>query len=98
MVSGALSKKSLVGGIVSLLGGLIAIIGNLYLFLDQYPALKIGFKEANNMPGVKVVTWLLPAMSDIIMIAGTALIIAALGFFTKKSWAVAVSIGACVLG
>lgn len=98
MVSNTLSKKFLVGGIISLVGGLIAIIGNLYLFLDQYPALKIGFKEANNMPGVKVVTWLFPAMSDIIMIAGTALIIAALGYFTKKSWAVAVSIGASVVG
>ncbi len=98
MVSNKLSRKYLVGGIVSLIGGLIALTVNLFLFLDQYPALKIGFKEANNMAGVKVVTWIFPAMSDVIMIAGTMLVIAAIGFFTKKSWATPISIIASVLG
>lgn len=93
-----LEKKALTAGLVMLVGGLIALIGNLYLFLTSYPELIKGYKEAKNLPGVKIVTWLLPAMSDIIMIAGIALIIASIGYFMKKSWAFFVALIAVVLG
>lgn len=93
-----LDKRALTGALVTLIGGLVALIGNLYLFLISYPELMKGYKEAKNLPGVKIVTWLLPAMSDIIMIAGIALLIASIGYFMKKSWAFFVSLLAVVLG
>ncbi|MCK5674363.1 MAG: hypothetical protein KAH95_13365, partial [Spirochaetales bacterium] len=52
----------------------------------------------NNMPAVKIVTWLLPAMSDIIMVAGIALLVASYGFIKKKTWAMNTAIIAGVLG
>lgn len=93
-----LEKRNIVGGVSALFAAIIAIISNLYLFLDQYQVLIKGYKEAKNLPGVKIVTWLLPAMSDLIMLAGIALLIASLGYFLKKSWAWFVSVVATVFG
>ncbi len=94
----SLDKRSLVGGILVLLVGIFTVISAWNNFLVAYPELKVGYKEVGNMPAVKIVTWLLPVMSDLIMIAGIALVVAAYGFFTKKSWSMKLSLIAIVLG
>jgi hypothetical protein len=87
-----------VGAAAAVIAGLIAIIGNLFNVLKALPELKIGYAAVNNLPAVKIVTWLLPAMSDLIMIAGIALLVSAYGFLKKKSWAMNIAIIAGVLG
>jgi hypothetical protein len=91
-------KKTLTGALVTLIAGLFALIANLYFFLSSYHNLAQGYKAVQNLPGVKIVTWLFPAMSDLIMISGIALLIAAIGYFKQKPWAFFVSLLATVIG
>lgn len=91
-------KKASISAIVMLIVGLTALIGNLALFVSSYPSLLKGYKEAHNLAGVKLIAWVFPAMSDLIMIAGIALLVASVGYFTKKPWAFLVSLIAVILG
>jgi len=93
-----LDRRSLVGGILVLIVGIYAVVSAWNNFLIAYPELKVGYKAVNNLPAVKIVTWLLPVMSDFIMVAGVALVVAAYGFFTKRNWAMKLSLISIVVG
>ncbi|MGD9677694.1 MAG: hypothetical protein AB7V16_04950 [Vulcanibacillus sp.] len=93
-----LDRRSLVGGLLVLIVGIFAVVSAWNNFLIAYPELKVGYKAVNNLPAVKIVTWLLPVMSDFIMVAGVALVVAAYGFFTKRNWAMKLSLISIVVG
>lgn len=94
----SLEKRNLIGGILVLLVGIYTVISSWTNFLVAYPELRVGYREFNNIPAVNIVTWLLPAMNDLIILAGIALVVAAYGFFTKRTWSMKLSLIAIVFG
>lgn len=82
-----LTRKEIIGGIVSLIGGLVAVVGGIQFFLLGYKEIIVFNLDLNNIPEAKMLTYLFPGMNDLCVIGGIALIVASYGFFARKRWA-----------
>jgi len=85
------------GGWLALIGAVLGIAGNFYFFLKTYHPLLAAQEIRCGEGCVMVITYLLPAFTDVGIIAGILYVIAAIGFFKKAKWAYVVAVTANVL-
>jgi hypothetical protein len=83
------------GGILALISALMGIIGHFILFLQWYT---IGMTTPSAEPGCEILLkYIHPAMAYLGILGGVLFAVSAYGFFTKKNWALFLSVIAIVM-
>lgn len=83
------------GGILAVLGALMGIIAHFILFLQWY---HIGMSAESAEPGCEILLkYIHPAMAYVGMLGGVLMAVSAYGFFTRKNWAMFLSVTGLVL-
>ena len=92
-----LEKNYKLGGWLAIIGALMGIGLNFVFFMITYKPL-IAAQAIRCGPGcVMVITYMLPAFTDIGIISGVLYAVSAVGFFKKEKWAYTVAVVANVL-
>ncbi|QEE17148.1 hypothetical protein DSAG12_02980 [Promethearchaeum syntrophicum] len=92
-----IEKNNKLGGLLAIIGAILGIALNYLFFTSYYKPLIAAQAEICGPGCVMVITYLLPAFTDIGIIAGVLYFIGAIGFFNKKKWAYNVAVIANVL-
>ncbi len=83
------------GGILAALGALMGIIPHFVLFLQWY---RIGMSAESAEPGCEILLkYIHPAMAYLGILGGVLFAVSAYGFFTRKNWALFLSVVGLVL-
>lgn len=83
------------GGILAILGALMGIIPHFTLFLQWY---RIGMSAESAEPGCEILLkYIHPAMAYVGILGGVLFAVSAYGFFTRKNWALFLSVVGLVL-
>ena len=90
-------NKYIASGLFALIGATLGIVLNYWFFLSYYKPLIAAQQEICGPGCVMIITYLLPAFTDIGMIAGALYAISAVGFFSKEKWAYTAAVIANVL-
>jgi len=92
-----MKEKTKFGAIISLIGGLFGIIANFVLFMDGYNAMYLA-KQAENRPDeMPIVTYIIPALSDMGILGSVMLLVGAFGFYKAAKWAWPVALTGSIL-
>jgi hypothetical protein len=90
----AMKNKAAAGGTLALIAAAMGIIGHFVLFLNWY---QVGMNTPSAEPGCEILLkYIHPMMAYLGILAGGIFIVSAYGFFTRKDWAVPLSIIAIV--
>jgi hypothetical protein len=85
-----MKNKQNLGGILAVIAAVMGIFGHIYLFLTWY---RIGMSADSAEPGCEILLkYIHPALSDLGILAGALFAVSAYGFFTRRSWAFALSV------
>jgi len=83
------------GGILATISALMGVIGHFILFLDWY---RIGMSAPSAEPGCEILLkYIHPLMADFGILGGVFFAVSAYGFFTKRDWALFLSVIGIVL-
>jgi len=90
-----MKNKNVLGGILAIVAGLMGIIGHFVIFLSWYQVSQ-HLKSAE--PGCEILLkYIFPIMTDLGIFGGVLFLVAAYGYFTKKTWAFFVTEVALIL-
>ncbi len=88
-------KNNWMGGIIATLAAVMGIVGHILLFLNWY---QIGMHAESAEPGCEILLkYIHPLMADVGILGGVLFGVSAYGFFTKRNWAIFLSIVGLVL-
>ncbi len=88
-------NKNVLGGVLATMAALMGIIGHLVLFQQWY---RIGMAAPSSEPGCEILLkYIHPLMADVGILGGVFFAISAYGFFTRKGWALSLSVVGLVL-
>ncbi len=88
-------KNNWMGGILATLAAVMGIVGHILLFLNWY---QIGMHAESAEPGCEILLkYIHPLMADVGILGGVLFGVSAYGFFTKRNWAIFLSIVGLVL-
>jgi hypothetical protein len=87
-------RSERLGAILTLVGAVGGVIGTILLFVNWYETLLTGCAE----PACDILlTYVMPALSDLGILAGVLYALSAYGFATRRSWAFRIAVIANVL-
>lgn len=90
-----MDKNDRLGAVITLLMGLLGIIGTFLIFMNWYGAAE--HAEAAE-PGCEILLkYMMPALSDLGIVAGAMYLVSAYGFGTSRTWAFPLAVIANVL-
>lgn len=98
LVSDLPESKMKLGGLLCLIGGLLGTIINLLIFLYSYPIVQVRYAEKNMLDELQIVPGSFPNMNDVGIIAGILFLVAAYGYYNRKSWSFSLSMIAATTG
>ena len=83
------------GGILAVISALMGLVGHFVLFLNWY---HIGMNADSAEPGCEILLkYIHPLLTDFGLFGGVLFAVSAYGFFARKDWAFALSVGGIVL-
>lgn len=90
-----MSDRNVRGGVLAIIAALLGIIGHFVLFMDWY---RIGMSAEAAEPGCEILLKTIhPILANFGLLAGALFAVSAYGFFTRKNWALFLSIVGLVL-
>jgi len=92
-----LEKNYKFGGYYAIVGAVLGIVLNFVFFMLNYKPLIAAQEIICGRGCVMVITYLLPAFTDIGILAGVLYAVSAVGFFKKEKWAYGLAVVANVL-
>ena len=80
-----MKERTKAGAILSLIGALLGTIGTFLIFMNWY---EIALAAESAEPGCEILLkYIMPALSDLGILAGVLYAVSAYGFFTRRDWA-----------
>lgn len=85
------------GASLAAVGAVVGIVAGLWLFVSQWQVLYQAEMAAGRPDEAMIVTWILPALSDLILIGGVLWALAAYGLVQRARWGWSIGVTAAVV-